>query len=202
MRAEMRSTMVGVFELGEHAQHLQHPPRCRAGVERLRRRAQHDVEARRPQRQAALVGLRVVHEASDPGQTQVRLGRGRRNPAEWREPLPEPGRVAPPAAAERERRVDATEIAPDGQLGQSPWWLGGVEAVPDRRERTRGSQLACGGGGADPRKITAAGAGFTVPEHFDPPSRPRFSPMSALICAYGRAVSAAMAASAHRWMIL
>jgi hypothetical protein len=35
----------GVFELGEHGQHLQHHPTRRgAGVERLGRRAQHDVE--------------------------------------------------------------------------------------------------------------------------------------------------------------
>jgi len=34
-----------VLELGEHTEHLQHhPPGGRAGVERLRRRAQHDVE--------------------------------------------------------------------------------------------------------------------------------------------------------------
>ncbi|HTS73675.1 MAG TPA: hypothetical protein VMG74_08185 [Gaiellaceae bacterium] len=34
-----------MLELGEHRQHLQHhPTRRRAGVERLRRRAQHDVE--------------------------------------------------------------------------------------------------------------------------------------------------------------
>jgi len=34
-----------VFELGEHGQHLQHhPPRRRAGVKGLGRRAQHDVE--------------------------------------------------------------------------------------------------------------------------------------------------------------
>lgn len=34
----------GVFELGEHTEHLQHhPPRGRAGVERLGRRAQHHV---------------------------------------------------------------------------------------------------------------------------------------------------------------
>jgi hypothetical protein len=34
-----------VFELGEHAEHLQHhPPRRGAGVERLGRRLQHDVE--------------------------------------------------------------------------------------------------------------------------------------------------------------
>jgi hypothetical protein len=35
----------GVFELGEHAEHLQHhPPRRRAGIERLRRRLEDDVE--------------------------------------------------------------------------------------------------------------------------------------------------------------
>jgi hypothetical protein len=35
----------GVFELGEHAEHLQHhPPRRRAGIERLGRRLQDDVE--------------------------------------------------------------------------------------------------------------------------------------------------------------